>query len=415
MEHELRASYDAMDQEESALCKLVQKSNERSRLDVCSRTHWKWDAFNQRWQLLLKACPGFVAGNYRPFFGSLLSILKCHQDVQWNGGSGLLLRYVAGYCSKFGEGWSDEWVNTADTSFSAGLQLLNSWKPSEPQMVMTLSRMAMAFTNVETLHYRPQAFHEVQDDTTFLYRRRSSDESSLSLLAWLRTKVLAKDADGRLQVRRRKRSTSVAVAVQYYSFPKNDFFWQWMVMNVPHRLFTDLVSPRSHMVAPHLKHFASAIEISCDQWSSDLWVENYMRLQGHREDVVGTHFEWVKAARALCSKQIAGLVPKYPRLFRFEARSSVCQLNALQSAVLQEVLQQLHARDDGLAAPPEKFFFITGGPGTGKTYTCNAIISEILRREGQFLSSRPQVAWHAVFQCKKMFVQQPSTEVSALG
>ncbi len=72
----------------------------------------------------------------RAYFGSLMRVLRCHQDVQTTDGRGMLLRYVAGYVPKFSSAFNNEWLNDAASDFAICRRILREYHPLEPEMVL---------------------------------------------------------------------------------------------------------------------------------------------------------------------------------------------------------------------------------------------------------------------------------------
>ena len=391
LERQIQAELRAGDPDVSALAGLVQGSYDtESRTEQQSEpSHWTFDAVRRRWKLNLRCTAEFLAARLRPFLTSLLWLLRCHQDVQWCDSNGLLLRYVAGYVAKYSEGWSNLWLNSSSSSLEAGLSVLRCWRPSQAQMAMVLARASMAFTSAITTSYRPQCFWEAAEEKICLYRHRDGEEEGLSFLEWLRLKTFPKDAEGRLLAKHRVKAGLVAVGVEYDAPNRDQFYWQWLQLNVPHRLFTQLVHPDSDKVSPGHKHFASALLLCPDQWGSNDWVHHWLLRQGHRADYIETVKADLRARAKLVAAQIAGSVPKY-------SVSSVCSaggvlLTPAQEAVLRTVLAETQKRterpDDiqGSAKP----LFITGGPGTGKSVTCQAIIKQCVEQDQSVLVASP--------------------------
>jgi hypothetical protein len=388
LERELCADFQDCSSDLETIARQVQCSGQPANLEERTEpSAWRFDAIQQKWKLLLRCSAEFLNINCRPFLKTVLGVLRCHQDVQWSQGSGLLLRYVSGYVSKFGEAWNDDWVNSAEGSLQAALHVLRCWKPSEAQMVMTLAREQMAFSNVTSIEYRPTAFEKPIDETLVLYRRRSDAEKELSFLEWLRRKVVSKSADGFLTCHDRRTSGVTAVAVHYYRFPKAEFFWQWLVMSVPHRCFNELVSENCNKVSPHLRHFCSAWEIRRSCWANDVWIQTWLRNQGEREDFVQSSLRQIEAMRVLCSRQIMGFVPKYS--VTQITHTDTEALSLTQQRIVDTVWDDMQVRESANAPHRWKPLFVTGGPGTGKTVAVKHAMLKLLSEDKRVLIASP--------------------------
>lgn len=391
LEREIRSEFVEGDAEVSALSGLVQTS-----MDGHTRTtqqsensYWNFDETRKRWKLNLRCPADYLAAKLRPFFTSILWLLRCHQDVQWCNENGLVLRYVAGYVSKFFEGWSDTWMNEASSSLQAGLAVLRCWHASQPQMAMVLSRASMAFTSVITSSYRPLCYWEMEDEKLHLYRRRDRELSETSFLEWLRLMTFDKMADGKLFAKRRKKKGLVALAVQYDNLSRDQFFWQWLVMNVPHRMFTDLIHPDSRKVSPCHQHFANAILMCPEKWGAEQWIQSWLLKQGHRVDYIQTTKSDFQCRRSLVQEQIAGRIPKYSAAAI--RQSDNYTLTPKQQAAMTKVTTALQLRSEQTGEMVRRClpFFITGGPGTGKSVTCRAIIQHCVDEGLRVLVASP--------------------------
>ena len=63
--------------------------------------------------------------------------------------------------------------------------------------------------------------------------------------------------EGRIGCHKAKKDMLTAVAVLYFDFPRNQFFWQWLVMNVPHTQVAGLLSQSVMHLPENLKYFAA--------------------------------------------------------------------------------------------------------------------------------------------------------------
>eukprot|EP00959_Pyramimonas_sp_CCMP1952_P271853 5684108-Pyramimonas_sp.AAC.1 len=118
-------------------------------------------------------------------------------------------------------------------------------------MAMVLQRGNMAFTNVESTQYRPPYFRDEPDDSVNAYMSRGRSFDQVTLLEWLREWQVGYDKYKRPHARRR--SALRAVGIQYARFLSDDFFWQWMLLNVPFRSVLELMPPAMWEVHSSLK------------------------------------------------------------------------------------------------------------------------------------------------------------------
>ena len=357
---------------------------------------WMWSSLLGKWMLNLHVSAAFMAASLRPFIRCILRVLRCAQDVQWWHAEGALLRYVAGYVSKHAEHWNGDWLSEATSPLSAGLNVCRWWRPCEAEMVMTLARESMVLISCDHKDYRPPAFGQPEDAVLRLYRQRSLDQEHLTCLQWYRLHtVTGNDKAGNTKPKLRQHKCLMAVGVWYYDFPKDQFFWQYLIMNFSHRLFSELLPSDCFKVSPSHRNFAAALLLMPDRWGSDLWLRTYLQRRGHREDWIRTQACGIAARRELVSLQIAGVVPKWScasmALSSGEGTLSDVQLKFLQ-LVFADLQLRVEATETGAILEVQRNWkprFVSGGPGSGKTFCTAAIISKACREGFRVLVVSP--------------------------
>lgn len=153
--------------------------------------------------------------------------------MQWSCDRSPLLRYVAGYASKYSESWNPQWLEAAETSWAAALNVDRYWRADAVEQAMVLARSSMSQSNFDSIVYKPRQFGAEEDETRRLYRDRDVSMESLSLLQWLRRYHVVPGQVGR--VAKPRRQEFFAVGIEYCKLLSDGFFWQWLVMNIPHR------------------------------------------------------------------------------------------------------------------------------------------------------------------------------------
>ena len=342
---------------------------------------WTWSSSLRRWTLQLHVTASFLADCLRPFLVSLLLILRCSQDVQWWHGEGALLRYVSGYVSKYAEHWNDEWLKDAGSSAQAGLNVCRGWKPTEAEMVMTLARESMVLIGCDHKDYRPPAYNQPEDAVLYCYRRRDVVHQELTCLQWYRVHTVSGSvATENLSCTPRKRKDLMAVGVWYYEFPKDQFFWQYLIMNYSHRDFRDLLPSACFLVSPNHRFLAAALLLMPQNWGNDVWIHDWLQQQGRREEWIRTQVLSVAAIREMIQLQIQGTIPKHSATSSRVGSSA--QLSSAQKVFVDSVFGDLQLRlecaeygsDMSEACLRWQPRFLSGGPGSGKSRCAHAIM-----------------------------------------
>jgi ATP-dependent DNA helicase PIF1 len=395
LHHVLAAELPPHDAPLAAVISRVQSSDQCSRVPVresCST--WWFNAAAKRWELLLKHPLAFASAGLRPYLTSILRVFRCSQDVQWWHGHAALLQYVSGYVSKFAESWNEEWLER-DSALQAGLAVVRNWKAGAPEQAMTLARMHMAFTNAKAVHFKPPGPQTPDVPALYLYRRRLPEEGPWNLLKWLRHYLIQGSlVDRTLRTKRRKANVLVAVGVLYSPMHRDLFFWQWMLMHLPHRQLADLMPACMEKVSAHLRYFAAALHLRPEVWADEVVLRKMLELCGHKSAHIETCLHQLGAARHTVEQQWLGLLPRH--VLPLAQSSMLHTLNAQQqhfcSLVLRE-LQWRRAAEDPLdiGAPTASWrpHFLTGGPGCGKSHTMKHLIPALIARECRVLVASP--------------------------
>ena len=75
----------------------------------------------------------------RGYIPEVLDVLKCHQDLQVERGTGLMLKYAATYLPKFSDGPGKELLDDASSGYGAARRVLFTFHPGEPEMWLLLA------------------------------------------------------------------------------------------------------------------------------------------------------------------------------------------------------------------------------------------------------------------------------------
>ena len=129
-----------------------------------------------------------MARNLRAYITTLLGSLQCHTDVQATDGRATVLRYASSYVSKCHSGSTSEILHSHDLSgFQAANSFLITLRPLEPEMVLSLTSMKMAWIGARTKWITVSYPDGADSNTTYLkYLSRPASEASLNFLEWLR-------------------------------------------------------------------------------------------------------------------------------------------------------------------------------------------------------------------------------------
>ena len=366
------AKFPEGDTEVEQLAMRVLKSHVPSRAPECDlEGQCKWSQRDHRWELSIPHNGLWKHLQLRSCLLPILRILRCHQDIQWWHGRGALLRYVSGYASKYGESLTDEALDIQSNPFITALNLCRSWKAAAPEQMMTLARESMSFTSVHRKHYRPLQYNNREDLTMYLYRRRDASVADLTCLEWLRqTTVEGSFESGRWAAKPRTITGMVAIAVEYNDFPKDTFFWQWLQMNIVHRLWTNLLPANCWDVDTNLRFYAAAIHIASEKWSNDAWIRNYLELCGNRTDYIETKVNELRVRRSIIAMQQQGMLPRSIMVRSSDGLHQLSRAQEIFANLVIEDMEKVYANIFRVS----RVWILTGGPGSGKTFVIKHLI-----------------------------------------
>ena len=225
----------------------------------------------------------FVTG-LRGYIATLLPMLKCRMDVQISDRKQMLLRYVTSYVSK----WQDSFTttgmyNTCLTPCQAAMTHLKDLHPCEPEMWMTFPSIKPSCSSSNTEKYTPPTFLTVENNTTARkYRQRPQNLEHMSFFQWLRA-VTHQAPRPKLY-----RHQHTLVGIKYLSLSKEEYFFQYVLINHLHRDLNEL-KPLLNLSAPvHLLYFKAATEKLPDIWTSAIHIRQMLERDGHREHYILT-------------------------------------------------------------------------------------------------------------------------------
>ena len=351
--------------------------------------------------------------NLRAYISTLLPALKCRMDVQTSDGNAMLLRYVTSYVAKCHDNqMTDALYSTKVTPFQAAYRHLRMITPLEPEMFMALAAKRIAYTCSRTKKVtcpNPESIFTMAVHQKYLSRKPQDER--LSFIEWLRQY----DDSGK-----RYRSGETLVGVKSRSVMSDVFFYQDLVMNLPHREVTQLLHPEHERLPHAIRHFVAAWCLRPELWQHLDRVEEHFNLEGHKSYYVNNLVNHVKSLRDfffLWQRRVVGMDIMQPS----EVSQSDEEFDPVQRLVLNHVEQALSKRhsslndefqstiasncddlnsgeeqdeeeqeeahcfpqeeattDQSMASPSEldwtKFILLLGKPGTRKTHTvCTSV------------------------------------------
>ena len=358
--------------------------------------------------------------NLRAYITSVVPALKCRMDVQTTDGRSMLLRYVTSYVTKWQDAYSDDSLYSMHlTSYMAAYRHLREMTPCEPEMWVHLTARKIAWSNLSRKKFVPPKYAKVHENAICSkYWQRPTSQDDLSMREWLRTMNTGKTPPVPYK------NTKALVGVKYLSVFNSDYFFQYILLNHPHRSLDDLTYPTSQQLPDQLKFFAAAVHLEPETWMESQAVAAMFEREGHKETFVQTVVSYVRSLhdvfnlwklQVLSSTQLAPPVRSSQERFpvvgqqlavlahikdalssRFDHYSSV---DAFDLGQEREDQVPLGGEENGATEhPPDphsstvdwtRLLLVKGKPGTGKTQVLLAAIQHCLDHALSVLVATP--------------------------
>jgi hypothetical protein len=345
----------------------------------------------------------------RAYISSILPFLKCRMDVQFSDQAGMLMRYVTNYVSKFKDSQSTESLySTLLVPAEAAYRHLRDMKPCEPEMVMSLSSVKMAWSTMGTKSYVPPRPSSAENNSILMKYHRRNDESDVSFLDFLRTHDTSK-ANCPLYKRQK-----CLVGVKYVSYFNPHFFFQFLLIQKPHKKLDDLKHPNHETLPDDLKYFASCL-INIPELLNEGEIRDMLQKEGHKTYFIDNVVNYVCNMRNIYQLWQIQIL-RNDDFLSLPTESQHDNLDPMQTAVVDSfksflrlrtcyydsstsfeddslVESQLHrqGREDISIGRNEwtKIISLTGKAGTGKTKCLHSCIQYAIENQLMCLVAAP--------------------------
>ena len=344
--------------------------------------------------------------NLRAYLSSIVPFLKCRMDVQLAGEGAMLMRYVTSYVSKFKDSQTTEALySTHLQPAQAAYRHLRDMKPCEPEMIMSLSSQKMAWCSNSTKSFVPPRPSTVESNVVLKKYHNRTNEADISFLDYLRTHDTSK-AKPPLYKRQ-----ICLVGIKYVSYFNPEFFFQYLIMNKPHKDLKELRHPNHESLPADLKYFAACIAHIPEAFTEQEIIK-MLQPEGHKRYFVLNvinHVQNLRNVYHLWQMQVL----KTQDFFSLPPQIPNHNLNPKQTAVVDTLTRFLALRaryynydetisgnadsstrpsaDSRLSCPSDwtKIISVTGKPGTGKTKCLHACIQYIIEKQLRCLVATP--------------------------
>ena len=221
--------------------------------------------------------------NLQAYVPALTGFLQCSMDVQSSDGKAMLLKYVTSYVAKCHDAVKTQQLYSVDLgTYQAGTSFLKNMHPLEPEMVLQLTSMKIAWSNSRTKPFTAPTPDQTQHMVHQKYLGRSGEDEDLTFLDWLGQYDHDKNPP------KRYNDGSTLVAVKHFSIFNPLFFYQLLIMNIPHRNIQELRDPREDRLPEPFKHFVPAREKLPNILGSREAILQYLSSESHKRSYLDT-------------------------------------------------------------------------------------------------------------------------------
>ena len=342
--------------------------------------------------------------NLRAYMSTVTPALKCRTDVQCTDGKGMLLKYAASYVTKWHDAFDGDAMYSKHVGpYEAAYRHLRNLRPLEPEMALSLTSKKFSWSKSRTKNITVPTRDSQKPKSYDKYLKRSQEEESSSFKQWLRKYVDSKEKPTQYK------QGSTLVGAKMRSMFCDDYFYQDLVLNFPHRSSEELVHPNDAELPNQIRNFAAALHLRPEMWRNKKKVEHFLNLQGHKDHYICTAESYVRSRVHffnLWQRQIIGSL----QVDNFATEIETSDLSPQQTRVKNLVRDFLQKRTSHYDDVPEvqsfsedeeesaeegeissssissginwqKYILIKGKPGTGKSHAVKVVIEDSLDKE----------------------------------
>ena len=333
--------------------------------------------------------------NLRAFVPALTGSLQCSMDVQSSDGKAMLLKYVTSYVAKCHDAVKTQQLYSVDLgAYQAATSFLKNMHPLEPEMVLQLTSMKIAWTNSRTKPFTAPTPGQTQHKVHLKYLGCPANHEHLTFLQWLR------EYDHDKNPPKRYKDRSTLVGVKHLSPFNPIFFYQLLIMNLPHRTLDELHDLHEERLPEPIKHFVPAREKLPHILGSRETILEYLSSESHKGSYLKTIVLYIQSLQDIyalwqlgvtdctfassersqfefqhpLSPQQQAIYSRYLSLVETRRRSIYGTWSTPASRSTQEVT-------DPNSSDYAKYQLLLGCPGTGKTQVVKRLIHTLIEEE----------------------------------
>ena len=252
----------------------------------------------------------------------------------------MILKYVSSYVSKWEEHTTNESLYVSDiTGFEAANSFLSCMKPLEPEMVLQLSNIKIAWSNSRTKSFVAPTPEKTKTNTTYQkYLKRPDEEAETTFLQWLR--------EYNESQRKPKKYTSgtTLVGVQQFSVFNPVFFFQHLLMNHPHTSEEQIHHSEEQQLPASVKYFRKATELLPELWMSQDAINSYFAAESHKSHYINTISYYINSLHDIMRLWSIRVIPRDIVDIQTTSTETLFPLSPQQQAIFDTLVNAVRAR-----------------------------------------------------------------------
>ena len=237
----------------------------------------------------------------RAWMPDVLGSMRCHMDVQTGDGRELLLQYAASYSVKFSDQFATTWLNEEASDYHLARRILTEYHPLEPEMWLQLAGQMfrqVVMTGIVRRVKVPVPWKNDPDRWLRAYMDCRWRTDELTFLQYLRMS----NKNGA----KRKNPRRVLVAAITRSRVTDDYYGQWLVLNIPFRHLDELWDNRATLVPEGYRMLTLCLLKKPGLWERPLKVRAELKLAGFREAPMNNILAMLEAHTQVIKAYLSG-------------------------------------------------------------------------------------------------------------
>ena len=303
---------------------------------------------NGKQMLHLRHPPEEFALNLRAYISTVLPALQCSINFQTTDGRAMLLRYVTSYVTKNQDGIDADSLYSQHISCGqAATRYVMDMKPAEPEMWLALSSTKISWSPSRTKCYIiPSVERCVEDETANKYRNRSENMSEQSFL-----NLLGLSNHSKAVPKLYRKGDNTLVGLKVVSFFNKEYFFQYVLMNLPHKSINELGYPNHERIPASFQWYSAAIHHFPRFWKNDEKVAEFLHNEGNRDSYITTCLAYLHTLADMFFLWQTQIISSLSFDIPHANQTENFTLNCEQQVIQNHVLNAFHKRTAYYSTP----------------------------------------------------------------